>query len=54
MRGPYFDIEFSTKFPYSEMELSALFPRYFLDFYGFLDFSDLEMGFPFQSKETPF
>ena len=32
----YFDMELSTRFPYSEMVLSVLFPRYF---------RGLEMGF---------
>ena len=33
-------MEFSTRLPYSEMELSAQFPRYLCDFRG------LEIGFP--------
>ena len=34
-------MECSITFPRSEMELSALFPRYFRDFRGFRDFRDL-------------
>ena len=33
-------MEFSTRFPYSEMKIFVQFPRYFRDFSG------LEMGFP--------
>ena len=42
-------MEFSTRFPYSEMELSTLFPRYFRDYHYFInyrDFHGLEIGFP--------
>ena len=43
MGFPYFEMEFSTRFPYSEMTLSA----YFLHFPHYLqDFRGLEMGFP--------
>ena len=37
MGSPYFDMEFSTRFLYSEIKLSAYFQRYF---------RGLEMGFP--------
>ena len=49
MGFPYFDVELSTRFPYSEMVLSVLFPRYINDFRA------LKMGFPaFEMALVPY
>ena len=43
---PYFEKEFSTRFPYSEMVLSANF-RDFCNFHIFHDFRDLDIDYAF-------